>query len=259
MQTMQASSTQQTMSAPSPTLSVPADTAAGVTADEVAQALKAFNEGRVAPQDFFSPHRAEFHHPFFRVSNPLLIRLMCSVLAVACHTDFDVKSSVGSARQRRGSRTTRRSATPPTEYLSARRGDAPSVFLVEGEATYTPKWRVLGKPTSRRFYTTLTLDCEASAPGSPRFTKLEPVRESYTLSLPARILTTPLVAVATIAAVIVGGLIDVTTATLGWEAAAEDAVPPPGKNVTPRLAPLFTAPGTPWVAVSVWAMLLGSW
>eukprot|EP01061_Rhynchopus_euleeides_P016400 TRINITY_DN27680_c0_g1_i1.p1 TRINITY_DN27680_c0_g1~~TRINITY_DN27680_c0_g1_i1.p1 ORF type:complete len:201 (+),score=63.96 TRINITY_DN27680_c0_g1_i1:277-879(+) len=142
------------------------------TAQEVASKVKDYSEGRVPAKDFFTED-VVYSEPFFKVSDVEVMTLLFGILWVLVS---DVKYNVLSCfRTKEG------------------------IFVIEAEVTYV--WRAplsFKSPcTSVHFYNTVAVRPTAS--GGWQCTSLETVRESYMLSVPARIMTTPVIKVLTAA------------------------------------------------------------
>eukprot|EP01059_Diplonema_ambulator_P002897 TRINITY_DN124_c9_g1_i1.p1 TRINITY_DN124_c9_g1~~TRINITY_DN124_c9_g1_i1.p1 ORF type:complete len:178 (+),score=45.51 TRINITY_DN124_c9_g1_i1:89-622(+) len=130
---------------------------------EVAERLKGFNEGKVPVRQFFSENIC-YSDPLIKVANAEVVALLFTVMWFVLESvTYEVKSTYEGPR---GS------------------------VMVEAEVTYT--WvkplRWLLKTKKQHFYHTLNI---TYTPESWKCSYLEAIRDSYTMSLPSRILTTP--------------------------------------------------------------------
>ena len=140
------------------------------SAQQVASQVKTYSEGKVPAKDFFAED-VLYSEPFFKVNDVEVLSLLFGLVWVMVS---DVRYNVLSCfRTKEG------------------------IFVIEAEVTYT--WRLpisLKMATSSvHFYNTV---CVRPLPsGKWECTSLETVRESYMLSIPARIVTTPVIALLT--------------------------------------------------------------
>eukprot|EP01064_Diplonema_japonicum_P035461 TRINITY_DN769_c0_g2_i2.p1 TRINITY_DN769_c0_g2~~TRINITY_DN769_c0_g2_i2.p1 ORF type:complete len:191 (+),score=11.35 TRINITY_DN769_c0_g2_i2:25-573(+) len=139
-------------------------TAGRPSASEVAERLKSFNEGKVPVRQFFSDN-VSYRDPLLYISNADTVSLLFTIMwCLLEHVSYDVKSTY--------------------------QGPGSSV-MVEAEVTYSwirpLSW--LLKAKKQHFYHTLNITCSSGS--SWRCNHLETIRDSYTLSLPSRILTGP--------------------------------------------------------------------
>ena len=164
------------------------------TCDEVAQRVKAFSEGRVSGEDFFASEKERcsgggagasgagaggsgggngslYSEPFYSVADPRVLSLIFGLLWVAI---ADVRYNVlSSFRMQNG------------------------LFMIEAEVTYTFRapFYLTQRTATVHFYNTVAIKQRASpsAACSWKVSAMETIRESYKLSIPARIVTTPVI------------------------------------------------------------------
>ena len=142
----------------------------GPSADQVASRMKQYSEGLVDGRDFFESDRACYSEPFFRVSDAKVLSLLFGLMWLAIsEVTYDVQSSF---RTREG------------------------LFVVEADVTYyfRAPFSFHKSSTTVHVYHTVTIK-PGSDPAAEawRVTDLETVRESYALSVPARMLSAPLI------------------------------------------------------------------